>query len=173
MTNKNLLILGGNTSNNLDWIYKFTKEFKKNNKVKNIKYNHWNTNNLLDFEVETNKVINELKEFKEYSIIAKSVGSIITLKAIKNNLIKPKNLIILGLPLRYIERNEIDINELLNYAKTKTHIIIIQQKDDPIGKYEEVTKLISKDIKVISIPGHYHIYGNVKLIKEIINQEIK
>ncbi len=89
MKNKNILILGGNTSNNLEWIKKFTKDFQKDNKVKNIKYNHWNTDKELDFELETNKVLNELKEFNTYSIIAKSVGSIITLKAIKNNLIKP------------------------------------------------------------------------------------
>ena len=100
MTNKNLLILGGNTSNNLDWINKITKELKKSNKVKNIKYDHWNTDKELNFEIETNKVINELKDFDEYSIIAKSVGSIITLEAISNDLIKPQNLIILGLPLR-------------------------------------------------------------------------
>lgn len=173
MKNKNILILGGNTSNNLEWIKKFTKDFQKDNKVKNIKYNHWNTDKELDFELETNKVLNELNEFNTYSIIAKSVGSIITLKAIKNNLIKPENLIILGLPLMYIERKKIDINSLLDDAITKTNILIIQQKDDPIGKYDEVTKLISKDIKVISIPGHYHIYGNIKLIKEIINNEIK
>lgn len=172
MKNKNILILGGNTSNNLEWINKFTKEFKKDNKVKNIKYSHWNTDKELDFELETNKVLTELKEFNNYTIIAKSVGSIISLQAISNNLIKPDNLIILGLPLMYIRRKEIDINKLLNDSLTKTNIIIIQQKDDPIGKYEEVKSLISKDIKTISIPGHYHIYGNVKSIKEIINTEI-
>lgn len=171
MKNKNILILGGNTSNNLSWINKYTKEYQKNNKVKSIKYDHWNTNNKIDRELELNKVITELKEFNNYSIIAKSVGSIITLTGIERNLIKPDNLIILGLPLLYIKNNEIDIISLLEKAKKETNIMIIQQKDDPIGKYTEVKELVPKDIKVIEIPGHYHIYGNIKIIKDIIDKE--
>lgn len=169
MKNKNILILGGNTSNNVTWIKNITNEFKKDNKVNSIHYNHWNTDQELDIDLELNKIKEILKNQQDYTIIAKSVGSIISLIGIKEKIIKPKNIIILGLPLRYVERKNIDLMPLINNALNNTNIYIIQQKDDPIGKYEEVKQIVPNNIKVFEIPGHFHIYGNLKLIRSIID----
>lgn len=172
MKNENILILGGNTPNNETWLKKISSPLKKDNKIKTIKYSHWNTESSLDIEKELNKVVKELEEWKDYIIIAKSVGSVISLIGIERNIIKPKNLIILGLPLRYTERNKIDIISLLEKSYKISNISIIEQEYDPIGTYKEVEQIIPNYINLYKIPGHYHIYGNIQIIKKIIEENI-
>ncbi len=166
---KNIVILGGNTSNNLDWLKKIKNLYKTDN-VYELAYTHWNTDKELDFELELSKLKDIVEEIDDYVIIAKSVGSIISLMGIKEGFLKPSKLMILGFPLGYIKRKNVDIEPLINNGIKKTKIMVIQQKNDPIGTYDDVRNILSDVIKVNRIPGHYHIYSNFKVIKPILDE---
>lgn len=171
--NNNVLILGGNSKKNIAWIKRITKTFNKDYIVSELYYDHWNNNIEIDFDIELNKLKKLHNEVKDYYIIAKSIGSIISLMGIEQNIIKPKKTVILGFPIELIKKTNFNIKPLIESAIKETEILVIQQKYDPIGRYEDVVKELPKNIKVVEIPGHYHVYSNMKVIKPIIDNFFK
>jgi len=169
---KNIIILGGNSSKNIKWLKQMEVTYKNDYNVYGVYYDNWFNNTDIDFEIELKKLENLTKALKEYTIICKSAGSIITLKAVDKEMINPSKIVIMGLPLRFIDIINIDIKNLLNRAKNNRKILIIQQKDDPQGKAKEVHEIIGNDIELIEIPGHYHTYTKYKNIKELIDKFI-
>ncbi len=119
--------------------------------------------------LELKKLEEASSDVNDYYIVAKSVGSIISLIGIEKQIIKAKGIVILGLPLKYSQKNNININKLINTAIKETKILVIQQKNDPIGNYQEVTKVLPTNIKAIEIPGNHHVYGNIKCIKTLVD----
>ena len=171
--NYNLLILGGNSKKNIPWLNKIIKVFNKDYKTNGIYYDHWNNANEINFDIELSKLEKLHSEVKDYSIIAKSIGSIISLMGIEKNIIKPKKIVIMGFPIELIKQVNFNIEPLIESAINKTEILIIQQKYDPIGSYSEVVNFLPSNIKVVEIPGHYHVYSNMNIIKPIIDNFIK
>ncbi|MDD4795518.1 MAG: hypothetical protein PHG03_03045 [Bacilli bacterium] len=53
--NIKLIILGGNTSNNSEWIRKIKKTFGKDYDAKEVYYDHWNTGDKINFNAELKK----------------------------------------------------------------------------------------------------------------------
>lgn len=119
------------------------------------------------------KKIKQLIGGKDCYIISKSIGSILTLIGIEKEIINPKKVIILGLPLKYLEKNNIDIKPLIENVINKTEVAVIQQKNDPIGKYEDVVQKLPNNIKVFEIPGNYHVYANLNIIKPLVDDFFK
>lgn len=169
----NLLILGGNSKKNISWIKNITKIFNKEYKVNEIYYDHWNNDSEINFDIELSKLEKLHNDIKDYSIIAKSIGSIISLMGIEKQIIKPKKIVIMGYPIGLIKRTNFNIEPLIESAIKETEILVIQQKHDPIGKYEEVVKELPSNIRVAQIPGHYHVYNNMNVIKLIIDEFLK
>jgi len=50
--------------------------------------------------------------------------------------IKPKALVVLGLPLRYAQERKINTENLIDRANNKTEILVIQQKNGPTDSFE-------------------------------------
>lgn len=169
MIKKNLLILGGNSKKNISWLAKFKNEFSKDYEVKDIFYEHWSNNNEIDLDLELEKTSNMTLNLKDYYMISKSIGSIISIMGISKKVIKPKKLVILGYPLDLLKRNNLNINLLINDIFKDTEILVIQQVEDPIGKYIDVVNELS-NIKVVGIPGNDHLYDNVKIIRPLIDE---
>ena len=169
---KNIIILGGNSSNNIKWLKQMELTYKNDYNVYGVYYDNWFNNTDINYELELNKLKNITKDLKEYIIICKSAGSVLTLKAIEKELINPSKIIIMGLPLKYIKLINIDIKKLIFNAKNNREILIIQQKDDPQGKSKEVYEIIGNDIELIEIPGHHHVYTKYDKIKELIDNFI-
>lgn len=169
MKKKNIILLGGNTKNNIEWIKKTKKQFVQDYNVYELYYDHWYNDDEINIDIELDKLVNITNKTDNYFIVSKSIGSIISLIGIQKERLKPQKLVIMGLPLRYIERVGIDIGMYLDNALIKSEVIIIQQENDPIGKYSEVAELLcNRNIRLEKIPGHYHIYNNMDCIKPII-----
>ncbi|MDD4643518.1 MAG: hypothetical protein PHW90_00560 [Bacilli bacterium] len=173
MKKKNVLILGGNSKNNIAWIHKVRKVFTRDYKVNEICYDHWKNNNEINFDVELKKLEKITHDIKDYYIVSKSIGSIIALIGIEKQIINPKGIVILGFPLKYLQKINLNIKQLLNNVINETEILVIQQKNDPIGKCEEVIKELPANIRVIEIPGNHHVYSNMNSIKPLVDQFFK
>ena len=171
--NNDLLILGGNSKNNISWLNRITKIFNKNYNVNAIYYEHWNNDSEINFDIELSKLEKLHDEIKEYFIVAKSIGSIISLMGIEKKIIKPKKVVIMGFPIGLIKKTNFNIEPLIESSVKRAEILVIQQKYDPIGSYEEVVKFLPSNIKVVEIPGHYHVYNNMNVIKPIIDSFLK
>ena len=174
---KKLIILGGNNSRNIEWLKKMESTYKIDYDVLTMHYDSWIDNSSIDFNVELVKLQQLVKNMKDYIIIAKSAGSILSMMGICNKMIMPKAIILMGLPLKFAENNNINLEYMLQKVKQFCSVLIIQQKNDPLGKSSDVRKMLSDDIKLKQINGNYHWYGKYEEIKMIIddfiNNEIK
>jgi predicted alpha/beta-hydrolase family hydrolase len=109
-----------------------------------------------------------------YIFIAKSAGSILALKSISKEVPKPTACLFLGLPIKFAERYDISLNDLL--VKTDVPIIIAQNNNDPFGSYDEVKNIIdslgNKNITVKKLEGDTHDYNNFAEISHILSNII-
>jgi len=165
---KNIIILGGNSNKNINWVYEMEKMFSNYN-IYSLKYDNWYNDKEIDIELELTKLINICNKLDDYIIICKSIGSIITFNGIINNLINPKKVIVLGLPIYMCYSDNIDIKSIVNSCSMKTKIMIIEQKNDPVGSSSDVLKILNDDIKFIEIEGNDHHYNNYLENKKIID----
>ncbi len=173
MYKKNVIILGGNTPNNISWIENMKRVYKKNYKVSTLFFDHWKDNTKIDFEKESEKLRALCKEQQDYIIIAKSAGSILAAQEIKNKRIHPKLLIVMGFPLKFALKNHINIKDLFNDIRKVCKILIIQQKFDPQGNSKTICDLLNENITIQIINGNKHVYANFDSIKKQVDDFIE
>lgn len=53
----NIIILGGNTSNNLSWIRKMENIYSKSYNVSILEFDNWKDDTMIDFDRESDKLI--------------------------------------------------------------------------------------------------------------------
>lgn len=51
-----IIILGGNTSNNIKWLRQMVNVYKKNYNVFSLFFDNWEDNSMIDFEKEGKKL---------------------------------------------------------------------------------------------------------------------
>jgi hypothetical protein len=98
-------------------------------------------------------------------VLAKSVGTRLAARMIKNETLKPEKLIFMGVP----STNKIyeESLALLNPRKIK----VIQNSNDPYGNFEEMRKFIKKinpEIEVIEKPSKTHNYPYPELLINLV-----
>lgn len=164
-----IIILGGNTSNNIKWLRQMVNVYKKNYNVFSLFFDNWEDNSMIDFEKEEKKLRQLCKGKKNYVIIAKSAGAVLAAIEIEKNNITPSIFVVLGLPLKFTFENRIKIKEILNNINNRCKILIIQQKFDPQGSVKEVFDLLGKNIRIKPINGNKHTYANFLLIKKEVD----
>ncbi|MFW6282525.1 MAG: alpha/beta family hydrolase [Minisyncoccales bacterium] len=170
MMDEQVIFIPGNGIANKDWIEKASIELKPIFPTPKIHYyKHWRENkSFLDFEYEFNKLKEEIRE--NQIIFAKSVGAVLCIKLIKENLIKPRKCIFLGLPVSWSMNNELDIKEWINDYSTPT--LFIQNDEDPFCNANELRELFKesnvRNYKLEESEGNNHDYKDYKLIREKI-----
>jgi hypothetical protein len=106
-----------------------------------------------------------LMDEQEYIILAKSVGTRLVATMINDGMLKPKKLILMGIPSQ---------NEIYKEALTKLkadQIVVIQNKKDPFNSFDEMKHFISQinaDIKVIEGERNDHSYPYPELLLNLL-----
>jgi predicted alpha/beta-hydrolase family hydrolase len=81
-------------------------------------------------------------------------------------ILRPAKCVFIGLPIRFAIKHKIDIKKLL--AAHKIPSLIIQNDQDPIGSFEEVSELISllnsDDFEIQRLVGSNHDYEDYQAI---------
>lgn len=170
---KDIIILGGNTSNNVKWLKQMTDVYKKDYNVFSLPFDNWKDNSMIDLKKEGKKLIQLCDKKKNYIIIAKSAGAVLAAMEIEKENIVPNIFIVLGLPLKFSFKNHIDIKRIFNKINSRCKILIIQQKFDPQGSVKEVFDMLEETILIKPINGNKHIYANFVSIKKEVDSFIK
>lgn len=172
-----LIILPGNSINNkepseriLETIsYLFDDGYVHN-------YNHWQTGgNIIDFEVEIDRIKKIIDPKKEYFILAKSLGSVLAMKLINDGIISVKKCVFLGLPVNWCKNNNIDIDKSIKGFSKR--LAIIQNTQDPTipsGMLNEYLR--SMDVKnhlLIEVEGSNHEYEDTGLIEKTVKEVLE
>jgi len=167
----NLLLLGGMSPHNKEWIYKVEKTLSSLCQHTTVlEYAHWNDpTKTMDIDKELAEVGEKAKELNgDYAVFAKSVGVILALRGISGGLIKPQKCFFVGLPLGLVAQENINLPLLL--AANQNPTLLAQNTDDPAGSYAEVQTYLKDappNYKLIELPGNTHNYDKYTKLKEL------
>lgn len=166
-----IIYLAGNSLNNKTWIEKVKSEFDSFSTGEILYYDHWQTGEKnLDFEIETRKLTELVKDKDEYFVFAKSIGSILVLKSIYEKIISPKKMIICGHPYNLAKELGFPINNYLKSLTTPT--IFIQNEFDPLFNYLDLEKVLKEnnpaDYQLVKISdNNTHNYEDYERLVEL------
>ena len=172
----NLLLLSGNSIQNKSWIEESEAVLKDLFEKTHIHYyKHWDENNpIIDFAYELNKVAEFASGFDPYIIFAKSIGTILTVKGVHDNLLKPPKCIFLGVPISWGKQNVSASDKWFENYSIPT--LFIQQTSDPMMSFQSLDLYLTerhvKNNISTEIPGDTHHYSDLKTIKTMVAEFI-
>ncbi len=167
---KKLIVLPGNDKRNREWIDEVAKNFGSIfEETRSHYYKHWENDELsIDFDHEVNEVTKKVVEWEEFTVFAKSAGTLITLMSLKAGKLKPKMAVFVGFPLDFARQKGIDVHTLIRDIEIP--LIVIQKKNDPQATAEELENFLKdKDLNYtfVGIEGDDHHYEDIELLKDI------
>lgn len=167
-----LLMFSGNSLRNRDWIYEAREQFRDSFDSTHVQnYAHWtNGDDWIDLPHELTVLAAANKDFKtEYGVFAKSIGTVLAAQALERALIKPKFLLLCGLPLGYIDESYPRMASVL--AASQLPITVIHNRHDTVGTAEAAKSYLSSlaerdTFRFIETPGDTHDYEDFDLLSE-------
>lgn len=168
----NLLLLGGNSVLNRDWVEDVAKNLGDLFDTTQIQYyKHWQENkDLIDFPYEVDALTQKASGLKNYAIFAKSAGTLVTVKAILDGLIKPKFCVFVGIPINWAKDRNFDVDAW--FANFSYPALVIQNSNDPACSFIALKKYLEKqgvtNFKLVELPGDSHHYPDLSIIQEEI-----
>jgi hypothetical protein len=167
-----LLLFSGNSLRNQTWIHEVDAEVASMFESTYLQdYKHWqNGDKNIDLDHELTVLESASESFgADYGVFAKSIGTVFVAKALEASIIKPKFLVLCGLPLGSIERDFPQFAAVIAHADIP--VTVINNTDDPVGTasaardlMRETTRIL-KDYRFIETPGDTHNYTDYDLIK--------
>lgn len=165
-----ILLLSGASINSQIWAKEMQSDLALvGKKVSLFEYGHWHDGGEINIDAEVKKLNSFLRNNPDVKIIiAKSAGSIITMKA-ERQLERTLNNVFIGVPVEYAIEHDIDLHSLVHDNKHMT--LCIQAEKDPMGSYDQIKQLIKNNrfMSVKSISGEDHQYSDYIMLAEKIN----
>lgn len=137
--------------------------------IKEVPWLEWNTSKF-DLQKELDRITKLIANInEEYGVIAKSFGTFIAIKLIKEFPHRFSRLIFLGIPY-----NDLGLNDQIEYSHILKNfegkITVIQNDRDPHGSPDSVRGLLKGvDYKEIILPANNHEY---KYFQDILHEVI-
>jgi len=167
---KQLLILGGGSSRNIEWGESCKEQFGELfHEVHFMHYDSWESGEEnIDFRRELEKLkdlASEMSEGELY-IFAKSIGTILTLKAVVGDIINPVKCVFFGMPFSVYEG---DLSELSGFNVPS---IAFHNMQDPLAIYSDTKRELETHFSIITLiskEGDTHKYNNFEDFTDEIN----
>jgi len=166
----NALLLPGNSSRHGEWIENLKLAIADRfERVETQHYQHWQSGgDKADFEYEISVAQSKVELLEPYIIIAKSIGTAISVKGVADGKLKPEKLILLGVPI-----NGGLSKDLFNgwLSKISVPVVFVQNSNDPYGSFAEIKAAFtgkSKSLKFVELPGETHDYLDFDAIAKLI-----
>jgi len=141
-----IIYLPGGSLRNKNWIGEVKDQFDVFSSGQILYYDHWKTGEkMIDWEKETRKLAELIKNRDDYFVFAKSIGTILSLKTINRGIFNPKKAIFCGLPYYLTKKDEISINLGLILSKPVTPTIFIQNEFDPVYGHRKLEQVLEKN----------------------------
>lgn len=166
-----ILILGGNSIKNKQWVLSVTETLQQNGLPAHPHlYRHWESGDeFIDIDQELTVLQNSGALSGEYSIIAKSMGAVLTLNGLHQGILRPTQCLLLGLPLQVIHDDYIPVASWL--PPKSTHATFMQNEADPLGSYGAVYEFLTTACvppqQIVMTAGDTHDYLELEKITAI------
>lgn len=173
----NLILLPGNSKSNKEWIDEVRDSLQNlflSTHV--IYYDHWFVDEKkdIDLEVEQRKLVRIAEDLDEYVIFAKSAGSLLAIKSVREGLIHPKKCIFAGHPVNWARYKEFPIEKWIKDFAVPS--LFIQKTSDPSFGFFELSNYLHEnnvqEFELLEIPGDDHNYEDLELIRREIERFI-
>lgn len=166
----NLILCSGNSLRNRDWIVDAEARIKDKFDTTYIQqYQHWSTGNeWIDLDYEAPILGEAAGGLGMYGVFAKSIGTVLTVQAMGQGYIRPKFLLLCGIPLNFIIEHYPEFKDVL--AGTGLPLTIIHNSHDKVGTSQAVQEYFGEafadleNYRYIETPGNTHDYENYVLI---------
>jgi hypothetical protein len=167
----NALFLGGNSPRHQVWIHEMANALSAPlDKAVIHEYMHWETGEKsIDMDHEISKIGIEMADLKPYLVFAKSIGTMITLKAMYEKVINPEACVFLGLPLNAITDMGLPVQEWLESVRVP--IYFLHNQNDPYGSADELKAMLPDNIdqsNITVLPGETHDYNDVSVMSDLL-----
>lgn len=163
-----VLILGGNSRRHYDWTRQLGAYFvTAGHEIVLHDYRHWATGDeTTDVDYELAQLASLMNDEKDYAILAKSIGTVITVLGVKQGVLRTSRCVLLGIPYKVAVGQLADFDADL---KLLPSTIVLQNEYDPYGSAEEVASHLAvvqnPAIKLIETPGDTHDYTDFAFIE--------
>ncbi len=172
----NALYLSGESLYNKDWMKEVVSDlsplFEKNLMHE---YRHWDQGGPIDFSYELPHVIEEVDDkLAPYFIIAKSVGSVLSMLGIARGALDPEFCVFIGVPLPLAKRTEDALAFWArNYHKDS---LFIQNDQDPLTSAQELKEYLQsinlQKYEFETMSGDSHNYPDLAEIHELVEKHL-
>lgn len=169
---KKLLILPGNSPRNQAWGEACAEFFQEQfDEIYLQMYSHWESGEeVIDVPEELDKIIQMVEagdaDTDEWYICAKSVGTLVSLVAVAEDIISPVKCIFFGMPLA-LAAEELFKNDWSALENFTIPTLVFHNDSDPVADYsftkEKLTEF-GQEIDLVTIEGDSHDYANFELV---------
>lgn len=167
-----IVLLGGNSPTNIAWLEAMESNLKKeHNDVFVYRYSHWDTDvQLIELNKELENLQRELEGAKQYVIVGKSAGALLTLKGISERKLHPSACVFLGTAVLWGREKGFDVDRWVKGFSVPT--LFIQKSGDPAIAPDALESLLeesgAKNYKLHVIPGEEHEYAEYRELSQTI-----
>lgn len=166
----NLVLLGGNSVVNKQWLSDFSSVLKPNfESTYTHHYRHWEAGaEFIDLNFELQALSVAINPKQPYVVVAKSAGVLVTLKGVAEKVLTPHKCIFIGTPVHWAKEHNFAIDAWLSNYLLPT--LFIQQSHDPAMSFGDLKQYLDqeniKNCQLIELPGDDHVYGNFDQLKK-------
>ncbi len=163
-----IVLLGGNSPTNVLWLEAMEAMLKKKyGDVFVHRYLHWDTKYpLIDLDKELERLKKELGGIKQYVIVGKSAGALLTLKGVYEHELTPKACVFFGTAVLWGREEGFDVDRWLVDYSVPT--LYVQKSKDPAISGENLRALLGqlrvKDYEMAIFEGSEHEYNEYEEI---------
>lgn len=168
-------MLSGNSLRNRGWILTARRQFYDLFEDMYVQqYRHWTSaGGWIDLDHEI-KELNSVDEARRLhcGIFAKSIGTVLAVRALENRIVRPDWLLLCGLPYGYIMNSYPEFARIL--AATELPVAVIHNQHDPVGEAIDVKAYLADSFSgrqnylFTATPGTTHDYEDFGLLRSQI-----
>jgi len=167
-----VIYLAGGHRHNKDWIERIKKRFDNFSNGQILYYDHWKSGKkMIDWKKELKKLTELIEDKEDYFVFAKSMGTVLSLKAINDGVFSPKKAIFCGLPYGLSKKKGAE--KVL--AELSVPTIFVQNEFDPVCGYEKLKQILEKnepeDYRLVKNRGnHTHGYEDYEQLTSLAKE---
>lgn len=168
-----VLILGGQSPRHQAWVRQVAEALRPHfDQVQFLDYRHWQEDVPVDLEYEISQASYLAAELgEEYIIVAKSLGTMVTVHGNALGLLRPARCIFLGVPLKALD----ELADMPEGLKRLPPTVFVQNTHDPLGSFAEVKAYVvahgNAQARCIETSGDTHDYIDFALIAEFASEK--
>ena len=139
----NALLLGGMSPRHKEWVRQVAEALRPHfEEVRFLDYDHWDVAGAeMDVERELARAAELAKDYGEYVVVAKSIGTVLTTLGIFRGQLKPARCVFLGFPYNTVLELP-QVTELAKALPRLPYTVFVHNEHDPLGEADVVKQFI-------------------------------